>query len=407
IPVFDWLATSGADTQAAHWLGVVPGTLDPDALWSHYVRFVGAGGVAFGGFLSLAKALPSIVRSFGAGVKGFGRGGEGDARERTDRDLPLPFVLVGVSAITLALWLAPPFELGPLEAVLALVFSFFFVVVASRMVGMIGTTSQPISGMTIAALLCSSFIIAHVRGSSSATMFAAMTVGVIVCVAISLSGDLSQDLKTCTLVGGTPWVVQSGQMVGTLSAALRAGFVLLLLDARYHLGSPALPAPQATLMATLVQGAFGGHLPWALLAVGAVLALGAELLGWGGLAFSIGLYLPVATSATFIFGGILAWALRKKHPGESHGPADEKATLLSSGLIAGYALMGIAVAFIGVAADQATEHPGLRLFAWISAHATLRTAFNLGPLEDVITIVPFGLLVWLLWHTANRAEIPE
>jgi putative OPT family oligopeptide transporter len=316
-------------------------------------------------------------------------------------------VIAGVLVVALGLWLIPPFELGPLEAFLALIFSFFFVVVASRLVGLIGSTSQPVSGMTIAALLSSCFIIAHVRGTGPGPMFAAMISGTVVCVAICLATDLSQDLKTCTLLGGTPWVVQSGQVLGTLSAALRAGFVLVLLDSRYHLGSTALPAPQATLMATLVKGTFGGHLPWGLLAIGAVLALGAELIGWGGLAFSIGLYLPVATSASFIFGGLIAWTLRKRHSEKTFHAADEKATLLSSGLIAGYALFGIAVAFIGVAADQAKEHPAFAPFAWIMGHVTVRGAFTLGPLEDVITIVPFALLAWLLWAVANRSEASD
>ena len=406
IPVFDGLATSGQGSALAHLLGVTPGGLDPDATWSHYVRFVGAGGVAFGGFLSLSRALPSIVRSFASGVKGLGSTGNHAQRLRTDRDLPMWLVLSGVAVVSLAIWLLPSFELDWLEALLALLFSFFFVVVASRLVGLIGSTSQPVSGMTIAALLSASFIIAHVRGNGPSAMIAAMTVGVIVCVAICLSSDLSQDLKTCTLLGGTPWIVQTGQVIGTLSAALRAGFVLLLLDARYHLGSAALPAPQATLMATLVQGTFGGHLPWGLLAIGAALALIAELLGFGGLAFSIGLYLPIATSASFVFGGFLAWALRRRHPGAAHATPDERATLLSSGFIAGYALMGIAVAFLGVAADQAKAHPAFTPFAWIADHAVLRKAFELGAVEDLITIVPFALLAGLLWRFSNHAAEP-
>ncbi len=403
IPVFDWLSGAGHGTSLAAWLGVTADAYGPDDLWGPYVRFVGAGGVAFGGFLSLGRALPAILRSFGSGVRGFRQSG-GAARARTDRDLPMPLVLTGIALVFLALALVPPFKLGWLEALLALVFCFFFVVVSSRMVGMIGSTSQPVSGMTIAALLSSSFIIAHLEGSGPPQMFAAMTVGVIVCVAVCLSGDLSQDLKTCTLVGGTPWVVQSGQIVGTLSAALRAGFVLLLLDARYHLGSTALPAPQATLMATLVQGTFGGQLPWGLLGLGALIALAAEVAGLGGLAFSIGLYLPIATSASFIFGGVIAWALKRKHPGKRHALPDEKATLLSSGFIAGYALMGIAVAFIGVAADQVPAHPSLAPFAWLSEHAVLRAKFELGALEDLITVVPFAALGFLLWWYSNRPE---
>ncbi len=405
IPFFDWLGGAAGPTSEwlRHVLAYVP--LDeapsPDAIWSHYVRYVGAGGVAVGGFLSLAKSLPAITSSFASGVKGFrGEGTRMSDRPRTDRDLPSWVVIVGVALISLALWLIPPFQLNWLEALLAVVFSFFFVVVASRMVGVIGTTSQPISGMTIAALLCTAFILSHVRGTSYPVMFAAMTVAVVVCIAISLAGDLSQDLKTCTLVGGTPWVVQGGQMVGTLSAALRAGWVLWLLDTRYHLGSMALPAPQATLMATLVKGAFGGHLPWGLLALGGVIALIAEAAQLGGLSFSIGLYLPVATSASFIFGGVIQHWLKRRHQAERYAQADETATLLSSGMVAGYALMGIAVAFIGVAAGEADVHTWLAPVAWIQDHASLR---HLGEsaLEDLISIVPFAVLCAYLWRKSN------
>ncbi len=397
--------------QAPHALGgssaagCAP-SFDPDGLWSHYVRYVGAGGVAMGGFVSLTRALPVIGRSFRAGIKGF-KGGGAATKARTDRDLPTWLTLAGAGIVGLALWLLPEFHLGLLEALLAVAFAFFFVVVSARMVGLIGTTSQPVSGMTIAALLVTSVIVAHVRGTGPGPMIAAMTVGVVVCIAISLSGDLSQDLKTCTLVGGTPWVVQTGQMVGTLSAALRAGWVLWILDARYHLGSSALPAPQATLMATLVQGTFGGHLPWGLLFLGAGVAIVAEVIGWGGLTFSIGLYLPMATSASFIFGGIFQWWLKRRHRQDEEGykHADERATLLSSGMIAGYALMGIAVAFIGVAADQAAGHPILAIFAWIEAHASLRSPGS-GVPEDLLTILPFvaitALLVWFSTRPRER-----
>ena len=420
LPAFDWIlqASSGAGSASAlaHQLAqlldvhAAAGALDPDGLWSHYVRYVGAGGVAMGGFLSLARSLPSIANSFLDGIRGLGQrrtaeAGQGKPRvARTDRDLPTWLVGGGVAVIGLALWLLPPFQLGWLEALLAVAFSFFFVVVASRMVGLIGTTSQPVSGMTIAALLCTCFILSHTRGTGLPSMLAAMTVGVVVCIAISLSGDLSQDLKTCTILGGTPWVVQTGQMMGTLSAALRAGWVLWLLDAHYHLGSPALPAPQATLMATLVQGAFGGHLPWGLLTVGALLALVAELVGWGGLNFSIGLYLPVATSASFIFGGLIQWALRRRHPGDTYAMADERATLLSSGLIAGYALMGIALAFIAVASDGAATQHWLTPLAWLEQHAALRSVGGLGGWEDLLTILPFAALTVLLWRRAQPVE---
>jgi putative OPT family oligopeptide transporter len=410
IPFFDWLGVAVGPTSelVRHWLAYVPleGPPSPDAIWSHYVRYVGAGGVAVGGFMSLARSLPAIASSFASGVKGFkGEGPKISERPRTDRDLPSWVVIAGVALISLALWLLPPFQLSWIEALLAVIFSFFFVVVASRMVGVIGTTSQPISGMTIAALLCTAFILSHVRGTSYPVMFAAMTVGVVVCIAISLAGDLSQDLKTCTLVGGTPWVVQSGQMVGTLSAALRAGWVLWLLDTRYHLGSMALPAPQATLMATLVKGAFGGHLPWGLLALGGAIALLAEGAKLGGLSFSIGLYLPVATSASFIFGGLIQLLLKRRQKPESYPHADETATLLSSGMVAGYALMGIAVAFIGVAAGEAETHAWLSPIAWVQDHAALRHLGDNG-FEDALTIVPFAAMAAYLWRRSNRGPQP-
>jgi len=366
-----------------------------------------------GGFMSLTKALPTIATSFKSGLggllgsKGAASPAAAEATPRTDRDLPTWIVFGGVAVIALALWFLPSFKLGWIEALLAIVFSFFFVVVSARMVGLVGTTSQPVSGMTIAALLCTSVILAHVRGTGLDSMLAAMTVGVVVCIAISLSGDLSQDLKTCTLVGGTPWVVQSGQMIGTFSAALRAGWVLWLLDARYHLGSAALPAPQATLMATLVQGTFGGHLPYGRLLTGAAIALVAELIGWGGLAFSIGLYLPIATSASFIFGGLIQRALHGRNPVESpeHKREDERATLLSSGMIAGYALTGIAIAFIGVAADQAAGHPSLAAFQWLQTHLTLRDpSTGIKIVEDLVTTGLFVGLFAYLWKYATRRD---
>jgi len=264
------------------------------------------------------------------------------------------------------------------------VFSFFFVVVSGRIVGLVGTTSQPVSGMTITALLATSLclLLAGERGAEG--IAAAITVGAIVAIAIALAGDMAQDLKTGALVGATPLYLQLGEMVGVLAAALRAGSVLFLLHGAYGLGSVDLPAPQARLMASLVRGVMEGDLPWALMALGAAIGLAAEATGIVALAFAIGLYLPITTTAPLIFGGVLRAWLDRRQPAR-----DDRATLHASGLIAGDALMGIGIAALVVSGAAAA----LRL----------RTPGAEGsPLESVLTAAPFALLMWQLarWRRA-------
>jgi putative OPT family oligopeptide transporter len=268
-------------------------------------------------------------------------------------------------------------------------FAFVFVVVSSRMVGLIGTTSQPVSGMTISALLATSLILAALGRTGPEGMGAAITCGAIVCIAIALSGDMSQDLKTGALLGATPRYLQLGEMLGTCIAALRAGWVLFLLHQAYTLGSEALPAPQAKLMATLVQGVMHGELPWALMLLGSGLALVIEAMGVPSLAFAIGLYLPVTTSASLILGGLVSGWVKRQTPNPAlYQQQHERATLFASGLIAGDALMGIGIAGLVVSGlDRALA---------------LRPEGS-GPLEYVLTIVPFALLTWGLMRVARRA----
>jgi putative OPT family oligopeptide transporter len=242
--------------------------------------------------------------------------------------------------------------------------------------------------MTIAALLSISLLLAAVGHTGSEGMGAAITCGAVVCIAIALSGDMSQDLKTGALLGATPRYLQLGEMFGVVVAAVRAGWVLFLLHQAYTLGSETLPAPQARLMATLVEGVMRGQLPWALLLLGASLALGAELLGVSSLAFAIGLYLPITTTASLILGGLVAWwGKQEMSPIRKDNQLDERPTLFASGLIAGDALMGIGIAGLVVSGvDQAL---GLR-------------AAGSGPLEYVLTIAPFLLLAWGLLRMARR-----
>jgi putative OPT family oligopeptide transporter len=385
LPLFDSLAGSslgllfGLD-EGVHQLGAFD-------IWRRYIRYVGAGAVATGGMIALVRSLPAMKQSLQVSLSSLRNSNSQEQTERINQDLH-PFIVVGgVALLGLGLWLIPTFQLSLLAALLAVVFTFVFVVVSARMVGLVGSTSQPVSGMTIAALLSISLILAAAGHTGPAGMGAAITCGAVVCIAIALSGDMSQDLKTGALLGATPRYLQLGEMLGVCVAALRAGWVLFLLHQAYTLGSEALPAPQAKLMATLVDGVMRGELPWALMLLGGGLAMTAELVGIPSLAFAIGLYLPITTTASLILGGCVSWWAKSQSKNmEESAPQNERATLFASGLIAGDALMGIGIAGLVVSGvDQAL---GLR-------------AAGEGPLEYILTITPFVALAWGLLKMAQ------
>ena len=378
IPIFDVLAGSTMGT-----LFGLPGDLvgaDAWQIWSGYVRFVGAGAVACGGVWSMVRAVPVMRRavvSVGSALRGEQRG----VLPRTERDLSPATLVGGVALLGLAMWLVPTFQMRLPEVLLAIVFTFFFVVVSARIVGLIGTTSQPVSGMTITALLGTAFVLGGLGYDGRTGMAATLAVAAVVCTAIALAGDASQDLKCGAVVGATPRALEIGQIIGVLAAAVRAGWVLFLLHQAYTIGSQMLPAPQAKLMATLAEGVMRGQLPWALLALGAVLAAIVELAGFASLPFAIGLYLPITTSASLIFGGLIAEWRR--------GPAreDDPATLFASGLIAGDALLGVAFAAVVVA-------------GWDGAFA-LRTP-GTSWLDAALSLAPFAALAALLARYVRR-----
>lgn len=456
-----------------HYLGghntVAPGLVPIDAmstaeLRGTYVRYIGAGGVAFGGLVSLLKSLPDIASSlrnslkmlakaaeakrlageeekdrehkavvFGGAALGFLVGafvGEssfsfsrfllqlvvggglgalaggalfhwlsqfaakyGRGFGRTEHDLPLPAVGLGILSMFLMVWLTPSFGLSFLEAVVVVVFCFFFVAVSSRMVGLIGTTNQPVSGMTITALLAMTILFMFLGHDKEAVKTAAIMGGAIVCIAISLSGDLSQDMKTAVLVGATPWKIQLTHIMGTLVSAVRSGFILLVLYKAYGFGTPtaahpnSLEAPQAHLMADLVLGATGGQLPWTLLLTGAGIGLVAELCGLSALALAIGLYLPITNWPMIAVGGLLAWAVALKRGGEVR--EDDPGSLFSSGLIAGDALMGIGLAVLTVLGKAAM----LNLRPDLPETST--------PFESCLSTILYAGIVFALWRYAT------
>lgn len=350
-------------------------------IWSRYVRYVGAGAVTAGGISAVLRAVPVMAAAL-ARLR-VGRATAARAIPRTERDLPTSVVGLGVTALILALWLVPAFQLSLLATLLAVVFSFFFVVVSGRIVGLVGTTSQPVSGMTITAILGTTFCLAALGERGPAGITACITVGALVAISIALAGDLAQDLKTGALLGATPRSLQIGEIIGVLAAALRAGSVLFLLHGAYTLGSPALPAPQAKLMATLVTGVMDGNLPWALMMLGAALALGAEACGIIPLAFAIGIYLPITTTAPLILGGLLRAAVERPRQ-----PLGDRPILFASGLIAGDALMGIGIAALTVSGLAST--------------VALRSPGSAGEgLEAVLTILPFVALMVLLTRSTR------
>jgi putative OPT family oligopeptide transporter len=311
-------------------------------LWSAYIRYTGAGAVLAAGLITLARTLPTIVASFRESVKEFGAAAGAGGRLRTDRDMPLTVVLVGSLALAIFLAVTPgmPMQWNFLAAILIVIFGFFFVTVSSRITGLIGNSSNPISGMTIATLImtCSIFVAAGWLGDAYAPI--ALGVGAVVCIAASIAGATSQDLKTGFLVGATPIRQQVGLIIGVLTASFVIGITTLYLHRIMVIGSTSLPAPQATLMATIIKGLLSQNLPWGLVLVGVFISVTLELCGIRSLSFAVGSYLPIATTAPIFVGGLVRWFVERK-TGQSQESEISSGTLFSSGLIAGGSLAGI------------------------------------------------------------------
>ena len=338
--------------------------MGPWQIWSKYVRYIGAGGVAFAGIFALIKSIPVIVESFTAGLKGMGSGGKSTLR--TQNDLPMRFILFGSLglACAIAVYLGSTvfdsmFLTAAVSAVLIVVFSFFFVTVSSRIVGLLGSSSNPVSGMTIATLIltCLLFIFAGLDNLPDVKV-AILTVGAFVCIAAAIAGDTSQDLKTGFLVGATPRRQQMGEFVGVIAAGLTMGLVMYAL--KDQITSGALSAPQANLMKLVIDGVIGSNLPWALVLSGVFIAMLVEMLGINSLAFAVGLYLPMSLSTPIMAGGLIRmWVDRRansKKEKEGIESSREAGVLYCSGMIAGAALIGLLLA---VMVGPRDNHPFL------------------------------------------------
>ena len=307
-------------------------------VWSKHVRYVGAGAIAMGGFLSLVRSMPLFARTFAAAP---GKGGRDDGG--AGRDLPLRPVLCGIACVAVFVWAAPAVPVGFAGAALIALFGFFFAAVSARMVGLVGSSNNPVSGMTIATLVVASLVLKATGQAGAAGMAAAIAIGSVVCIVAAIAGDTAQDLKTGRILGATPWKQQIGELVGVAAAAAAIGGVLMLLHKAWGFGSDAIAAPQATLMKVVVEGIMDGGLPWDLLAYGAGIAAAAALCRVPVMPLAIGIYLPAGLNAAILLGGTLKLAADRRRARRG-ADGEDGGTLFSAGLIAGEGLCGILLA---------------------------------------------------------------
>ena len=324
-------------------------TLDYWGIWDSYIRYIGAGAVAFGGILSLIKSLPLIVDTFSKAIKDYSIKGE-NSTLRTDQDMSIKVVMIGALAVIIAIWLIPTIPVNLLGAVLIAVFGFFFATVSSRLVGLVGSSNNPVSGMAIATLLISTLALKSSGLVGQEGMLGSIAIGSIICIIAAIAGDASQDLKTGYIVGATPRKQQLGEIVGVIISAITIGAVLYLLDTAWGFGSKDIPAPQATLMKLVVEGVMDGNLPWPLIFAGASIGLAVEILGIPILPFAVGLYLPIHLSAGIMVGGLvrLFTERRKKSTEAEKKEQVDRGILYTSGLIAGEGLVGVLLAILAI-----------------------------------------------------------
>ncbi|MBQ7122490.1 MAG: oligopeptide transporter, OPT family [Clostridia bacterium] len=322
------------------------------AIWSAYIRYIGAGALAAGGIISLIKSFPLIARTFKDALAGIS--GNACTDERTSRSIGTRAVLISIAALTVAVWLVPAIPVSFTGAVIVVVFGFFFAAVSSRMVGLVGSSNNPVSGMAIATLLIATVILKITGSTGAQAMVSAIAIGSIICIVAAIAGDTSQDLKTGYILGSTPKKQQIAEIIGVSASALAIGGTLYLLDSVWGFGTDALAAPQATLMKMIVEGVIDNSLPWNLVLIGVFIAVAAELTGIPVLPFAIGIYLPVHLSACVMTGGAIRFAADKSKNGEGKG------TLFCSGMIAGEGIAGIALALLAVfGLDKAIDISGL------------------------------------------------
>ena len=341
-------ATLGNTGLAGQTIAEVYAANGASAIWSNVIKYVGAGAIATGGVISLLKSLPLIIKTFAGAMKSL-KNTSGGTNVRTDRDLKMPVVLGIILIVIILIWLVPSVPVSLLGAFLIAIFGFFFATVSSRMVGLIGSSNNPVSGMAIATLLISTFVLKATGNTGMAGMTGAIAIGSIICVIAAIAGDTSQDLKTGFIVGATPAKQQVGELIGVVASGFAIAGVMSLLNKAWGFGSAEIPAPQATLMKMIVEGIMDAKLPWVLVFMGVFLALALEVLRVPVMPFAIGLYLPIYLSCGIMVGGVVRLFLDKKKEVEAKKKEMiSNGTLYCAGMIAGEGLVGILMAVLAI-----------------------------------------------------------
>jgi putative OPT family oligopeptide transporter len=352
IPLISWIG-GGLTTPLYPETQRLISAMTTNDIWARYVRYIGAGAVATAGILTVLRGLPTMIGAFASVARGLRKAGGTSAAgvvPRTERDLPGSFVAGTIVTVVAVAALVPGIFAGGMglvpRAICAAgvgIFGVMFVAVAARIVGIVGVTSQPTSGIALITLLGVASVFAAAGWTTGAARAAVLTVGTIVAIAASKAGDISQDLKTGYLVGATPARQQFGQIIGASFACWAVAGTVLLLGTAYTFGSPELAAPQATLMKTIVEGVLAGHLPWGLVLTGGGVAISGILCGASGLAFAIGVYLPLSSMASVYVGGCARAVVEYRRRGAARSDSDP-GILAASGLVAGEGLAGVLIA---------------------------------------------------------------
>lgn len=361
----------------------------PSALWSNYIKYIGAGAVATGGIISLIKSLPLIVRTFKQAIESMKKNAGSGKQLRTEQDLPFPLLIGVILVIAVLIWILPIFPVNLVGALIIVVFGFFFATVSSRMVGLIGSSNNPVSGMTIATLLFATVIL-KVTGTTGLTgMVGAISIGGIICIVAAIAGDASQDLKTGFIVGATPSKQQVGEIIGVVASSAAIGFVLYLLNEAWGYGTEKIPAAQATMMKMLVEGIMNEELPWAMILIGVFIAIVVEILKMPVMPFAVGMYLPFSLSAGIMAGGIVRIFVEKKKGTEAEKKArTDRGLLFTSGMIAGEGIIGILLA----------------VFAVVKIDSKIILPFHLPQVGSLVLYIALLVLLYVVCMKADKEK---
>lgn len=366
------------------------------AIWGKYIRYIGAGALAGGGIISLIKSFPLIARTFKDALKGM-KGAGSTSNERTAQDINMKVIILCIVLCTLAIWLVPAIPITLIGAIIIVIFGFFFATVSSRMVGLVGSSNNPVSGMAIATLLFATIILKLTGDGGAHGMQGAIAIGSIICIVAAIAGDTSQDLKTGYLLGATPKKQQIGEVIGVCASAIAIGGTLYLLDSAWGFGSAELAAPQATLMKMIIEGVMGGNLPWGLVFIGVFIAIIVEIVGIPVLPFAIGVYLPIQLNACIMVGGLVRLALDKQKKEEKEKTRIvNDGILFCSGMIAGEGVVGIILALLAVLGiDGLLDISGI--VPWTGVGADIASLV-------VFALVILSVLKFSVWKKSKKSE---